>query len=94
MKRLLLAIAGASALLYAADWLILHARSKPRGSVEVQRYYAVTLKDRKTEYYFDEPQTQTCVHAIFPHSGEPPCWYLERHKQQRIDIQSSPVRGF
>ncbi len=92
MKRALLFILAASALLYAADWLVWRARSMPRGSVEVQRYYAVTLKDRKTEYYFDEPQAQPCVRAVFPH-GDPPCWYLERHKQQRIGIQSSSVRG-
>ncbi len=93
MKRALLCLAGALAVFYIADWLIFRARSAPSGSVQVQRYYAVTLKDRKTEYYFDEPQKQACAHAVFPH-GDPPCWYLERHKQQRIDVQSSPVRGF
>ncbi len=94
MKRILFAFAGSAVLLYGADWLVLRLRSQPMGSVQVQRYYAVTLKDRKTEYLFDEPQEQACVRALFPHGADLPCWYLERHKRQRIDVQSSPVHGF
>jgi hypothetical protein len=26
------------------------------------------------------------VHALFPHAGALPCWYLSRHPEQRTDI--------
>jgi hypothetical protein len=29
---------------------------------------------------------KTCVHSLFPHSGDPPCWFLIRHAEQRTDI--------
>jgi hypothetical protein len=52
----------------------------------VRPYYAVPQKNHKTEFLFDEPQDETCVHSLFPHLGDEPCWYLSTHKDQRIDI--------
>jgi hypothetical protein len=80
----LLALAG---LLYVGDWLAARSRG-PRafGSVVVQPYYAVALKDGKTEFIMLAPETHACVHALFPHFGAAPCWYLEGHKRQRIDV--------
>lgn len=56
------------------------------GTVVVRPYYAVPLKDGKTEFMMLSPETRNCVHSLFPHFGSTPCWYLEGHKQQRIDI--------
>lgn len=64
------------------------------GSVQVQRYYAVTLKNRKTEYMFEQPETRECVHSLFRHFGDSPCWYLARHAKQRIDIDPNPTSDF
>ena len=50
---------------------------QPLGSVKVQHYYAVKLKDGKLEYYFDPPTTQTCSYSLFPQMGYAPCWYLQ-----------------
>lgn len=90
--RALLAIVAAVLLVWAVDDVRLRMMgSNSRfGSVVVQKYYAVALKNRKTEYMFDEPHSQTCVHSMFPHFGDAPCWYLETHRRQRVDVGSNP----
>jgi hypothetical protein len=62
------------------------ANRNPYGSVVVSHYYAVLQKNGKTQFIFDPPAPQTCVHALFPHSGMQPCWYLSRHPAQRTNI--------
>lgn len=80
----------AAALLYAADDLSLRFRipgREPFGSVTVRRYYALHRNKQKTNFMFADPEARTCVHSLFPHSGYPPCWYLSRHAEQRIDYE-------
>jgi hypothetical protein len=90
MKRILLTPVLLFALVYICDYLSLRYRipnnRQQFGSVEVRRYYAVPLKDRKTEYMFQPPTQQECVHSLFPHLGDTPCWYLSRHKRQEINV--------
>jgi hypothetical protein len=78
------------AALYAADYGFLQIRvarnREPFGTVTVHRYYAVQKKNGKTEFMFDPPQDQQCVHSIFPHLGYPPCWRLERNPEQKVNI--------
>jgi len=62
------------------------ANRNPYGSVVVSHYYAVLQKNGKTQFIFDPPAPETCVHALFPHSGMQPCWYLSRHPEQRTNI--------
>lgn len=85
-----LTVAGAALLTYVVDFLIFRVRLaanwNPYGSVTVDHYYAVAQKNGKTQFIFDPPQPQPCVHALFPHSGSLPCWYLSRHPEQRTDI--------
>jgi len=77
-------------LVYAGDYLILelriHSNKNAFGTVTVHRYYAVPQKSGKLEFLSTDPQDQTCVHSLFPHMGNPPCWYLVRHTEQRIDL--------
>jgi len=54
------------------------------GSVMVRRTYAVPQKNKKLEYYFDPPEAETCVNSLFPHFDVSPCWYVNRHKSERI----------
>ena len=94
MKKLLLKMAvlliGTATLLYAGDDLSLRFRIPHQreqfGSVTVQPYYEIHEKNGKVEYQFPDPQTQNCVRSLFPHFGYPPCWYLQRHTQQKIEI--------
>lgn len=90
IKRALKIVVLLLAILYAGDyasvrWPIPKTRN-PFGVVRVQRYYAVYKKDGKPDFYFDQPENQTCVHSFFPHLGYVPCWYLTRRKVQRINM--------
>ena len=72
-------------LLYFADGLALHFRRDPVGSVIIERYDAIPEKNGKTEFAIEPPTAQPCVRALFPHGGNPPCWYLSRQAQQRVN---------
>ncbi len=90
IQRVLLAALALAALLYCGDYLSLRFRfpnhREPFGSVMVERDFAVALKNHQTEFMFDKPQPQPCVHSLFPHLGDPPCWYLARHARQRVNM--------
>ncbi len=94
VKRILLIVASIAVLsfvlLYAGDYLSLRYRfpgdREQFGSVQVRRYYAVPMKNRTTEYMFDQPTSVTCVNSIFSHFGSLPCWYLRRHTRQEIKV--------
>lgn len=85
-----LAVAGFGTLVYVLDYVTFRVRlatdRTPYASVTVSHYYAILQKNGKTELIFDPPQAQTCVNALFPHTGSLPCWYLRRHPEQRTDI--------
>ena len=93
MKRVLIIAVLAFALIYAGDYISLRYRipnsREQFGSVMVEQSYAVPQKDKKVEYIFDPPAPQTCVNSLFPHFGDPPCWYLERHKRQQVNVPGS-----
>jgi hypothetical protein len=90
VKRLLTIAILVLAIVYVGDYVSVRYRipssRNPYGSVRVQRYYAVTLKSGKPEFYFDRPTVQVCVHSLFPHLGYVPCWYLNRRRVQRINM--------
>jgi hypothetical protein len=76
------------AFVYAGDYLAVRfpGPRNPFGTVSVQPYYAIHLKDKKTEFDFNVPtENHVCVHSLFPHLGYPPCWYASRETQKRID---------
>ncbi len=90
MAGTLLSAAVLAGLAYAADYAVFRycvARGRQAfGQVTVTHYDAVQQKNGKTEFLFDPPQAQTCVNTLFPHAGYAPCWYLQRHTEQRTDI--------
>ena len=81
---------GTGLLAYVLDFGLLRIRvatnRTPYGSVVVTRYYAILQKSGKTQFIFEPPQPETCVNALFPHGGMRPCWYLNRHPEQRTNI--------
>ena len=90
MKLRILVVAVVSlVIVYVGDDLSVRYRipkgRQPLGTVTIQRYDAIPEKNGKTEFAFEDPVIQTCVHSLFPHMGYPPCWYLGRHSQQRIN---------
>ena len=88
--RLLLAALGLLVIAYGADYGVfqyrLATKRQPFGSITVEHYDAVEHKDGKAELIFEPPVQQTCVHSLFPHAGDPPCWFLSRHAEQKTDI--------
>ena len=94
LRRILLAailsVVATAIVAYSLDYIVFRIRAASNrnayGTVTVSHYYAVLQKNGKTQFIFDPPQSQTCVHALFPHAGWLPCWYLSRHPERRTDI--------
>lgn len=85
-----LVLAGVAAAVYCGDLAVFRVRVAgnwdPYGSVTVEPYYAIAQKSGKTQFIFQPPQPQACIHALVPHSGYSTCWYLSRHPEPRTDI--------
>lgn len=83
-------VASATLVAYVIDYAIFRYRissnRRPYGQVTVQSYDAVAQKSGKTQFIFNPPEPQTCVNALFPHSGFTPCWYLQKNAEPRTDI--------
>ena len=47
-------------------------------------YYAATLKNGRTEVFYNQPQTEVCVYALFPHAGYRPCWFAVRERVRNV----------
>jgi hypothetical protein len=77
-------------LVYVGDYAVIRFRIwrswSAFGQVSVQPYYAIHQKNGKTEYDSAPAEIETCVRALFPHSGYNPCWYANKHTEKRIDI--------
>ena len=94
LKRALLislaSLLGLTLLAYAIDLAVFRYRlstnRQPFGQITVTTYDAVAQKNGKTEFIFNPPEVQTCVNALFPRAGYQPCWYLQRHTEQRTNI--------
>jgi hypothetical protein len=95
VKRTLLLAVALAALAYAGDYALLRLRmvfpqwGAAFDSVEMERLYAIALKNGKTEYELDAQRpevTLPCVRALFPHLGYSPCWYLRRNSEKPIPM--------
>jgi hypothetical protein len=73
-------------VLYIGDYTLVRVRGEPLGTVRIDKFYAVPQKNGKTSFEPGEPETQTCVNSIFPHLGYSPCWYVQRHRHQQINL--------
>jgi hypothetical protein len=86
IKRALAATVVLAALLWSADWLLLRrtiARNgEAFGEVEVHYRFAIHLKNKRIEQSPTKTRVEECVHSMFPHYDEQPCWYLARHTEQ------------
>ncbi len=98
LTRGLVVILLLAAMLWTVDWLLLRRKiaqpSDAFGQVEVHRRYAIHLKNRRIEQRTELPKMEECVHSMFPHYNDTPCWYLERHADQTFDVDSGPWRFF
>jgi hypothetical protein len=69
---------------YLGDYMVARVRGNAIGSVEVQQYSAIPLKNGQTEYASAGSKQAACVQSLFPHFGDRPCWYVRRHNQEWI----------
>jgi len=94
-SRTLAAIVAAVVFTYVADYLVLRIRmlhptpTAPFETMTRTRLLAIPMKNGKYEFQIDEEnprETLTCVHAIFPHFGNDPCWHLKPHLKDPVKI--------
>jgi hypothetical protein len=87
--RISIAVAVCLLVVYGLDDLSLRFHipksRQPFGTVTVHRYDAISEKNNKVEFVYEDPVNVTCVRSAFPHLGYTPCWYLARHSEQRIN---------
>ncbi len=91
MKRKLIMVVVVLAILYLGDFLSLRFRIPPRntfGNITVHTYYAVKLKNGKTEYDYAGDHDVSCTNSLFPQFGVKPCWYARRRTEEQITIDS------
>lgn len=95
IQRILAGIAAALILLYLADYASFRLRAMhptstaPIESMQTLRVLAIPEKNGKMSYEVDAQnpqQTVFCVHAIFPHGGASPCWYVKPRLNQPIPM--------
>ena len=79
-------------LLWAGDSVYVRERMAhktevdPVETIKIRPLYVVPLKDGRAEFDFGDPQTQSCVHSLFPQLGYDPCWYVVRQSKKPIPI--------
>jgi hypothetical protein len=80
LKRIVLGVVAALVLIYLVDFALLRYKmSGPNQAAAfgtVTSFYGTATKGGKMEIFTDQPQTETCVHSLFPHSGYRACWYI------------------
>ena len=75
------------AALYVGDLMIARLRGEGAfGSVRVSVLYAIPEKAARMDFSAGPPQDVECVHTLFPHFGDDPCWYAMRQKTKRVDL--------
>ena len=91
MKRYFIVVVIGCAVLYGADFLSLRLRLPRRemsATVTVHTYYAVKLKSGRTEYDYAGDHDVSCANSLLPQLGLKPCWYVSRHTNEQITIDS------
>jgi hypothetical protein len=99
LKRTVIGIVIVVAVLFILDYVVLGAKmmfpklGAATGTVQMTRMYAISEKDGRVEYEMDANQpevTMPCVHSLFPHLGNSPCWYLQQNANKPIPVVILP----
>jgi hypothetical protein len=96
LKRALIAVALVIVVSFGCDYLWIQWRMRgPDTSQALDKvtfYYSTTLKNGKSEIFFDQPQTEICSRSLYPQLDHRPCWYARRNNI--VSISSIvPLRG-
>jgi hypothetical protein len=94
LKIVVLGAAGIFAVVFTGDYVSVRFgipnHREQFDSFDVRHFYAVKLKNRKTSYMYDQPQSMECVNSLLPHFGDQPCWYVKRHPVIQVNLDSGP----
>src|SRR5579871_5084674 len=99
-KKTIIGVAITVIAAFIVDYVVLRAKVMfPRlgaatGTVQMTRLYAIAQKNGRVEYELDANQpevTVPCVHSLFPHMGNSPCWYLEQTANKPIPVAIFPA---
>ena len=91
MKWIAIAAMASLTIVYAGDYGLVRYRAaqtstSPFKTTGFRPTYAVPRKDGKDEFDFGDPETEVCVHSLFPHFGYSPCWYAKKQLDKPIPI--------
>lgn len=87
LERTVVVLVAVLAVVYAGDWLVYRYRAAHGtafDSIKVNQFVAVPLKNGKDEYDYTGSQQVQCVRALFPWSGDEPCWWVRRHAEEKV----------
>jgi hypothetical protein len=94
-KRTIIGILVVVVVAFVLDYLVLRAKilipklGAATGTVKMTRLYAIPQKNGRVEYELDANQPEVmmpCVHSLFPHMGNYPCWYLQQNATKPIPV--------
>lgn len=97
LQRTVLGLLIALLAIYAGDYISVRVRStsnkpgNPVDTIQLNPLYAIPQKSGKNDYMFGDPQSETCIHSLFPHYGYTPCWYVKRNAARIISMFISPA---
>jgi hypothetical protein len=95
LGRVVAAVSLLIAITFVVDYVVLRIRvlhataTIPFEHLTRNRLLAIKVKNGTTEYEPDEARPTediTCVHTLFPHYGDQPCWYVKPRLDQPIPI--------
>jgi hypothetical protein len=84
-----------TAFAFVLDYIVLRVRmlhptvTAPLEHLTRNRLLAIKVKNGTYQYELDQvnpTETLTCVHSLFPHFGDRPCWYLKPRLDRPIPI--------
>jgi len=90
----MLILVGVVAAMWAVDAAVVRLRRDALGSMDRQVYYAIGLKNHKTEFERGDVETDTCARSLFPQMGFQPCWYMEKHPTKWVTVGSGRPEDF
>jgi hypothetical protein len=95
VRNILVVLIALVLVVYFADFAWYELRSyvpklgPANGTVHRIRLLAIPTKGNKIEYEIDAVRPEEdapCSRSLFPHGGNPPCWYLSRHANEPISM--------
>jgi hypothetical protein len=84
--RVAVVLAAGFVAVYGGDYAVFRLRGSPSSKVTVNRYVAIPLKGRKTEFDYLGTLDVACSVSLFPQAGESPCWQLRRNPNQGLTL--------